>query len=277
VIARRIALLLALVAGACARAPAQPPREPARPRIFAIAGVSLLVTDLAKARAFWSDFLGFPIREVGSATIVAINADQSIELVAGTAGSNGRLGHVTFTGTAPARLRDPDQHTVRILVGTPPAAHASLAGGRIATHIAHVGVLAGGLAASLGFYRDSLGFRETWRGSATGRALDWVNLRVPDGEDYVELMLYENRPAPEQSGGKNHVCLFTPDLASAVALLEARPARRNYPRPIEVKVGRNRKRQANLFDPDGTRVELMEPLTVDGQPAPWSDAAPPHP
>jgi lactoylglutathione lyase len=102
-------------------------------------------------------------------------------------------------------------------------------------------------------------------------------MRVPDGEDYVELMLYRERPAPADSGGKHHVCLFVPDLAQAVALLEARPARRGYPRAIEQKVGRNRKRQANLFDPDGTRVELMEPVTIDGQPAPPSDAPPPRP
>jgi lactoylglutathione lyase len=44
-----------------------------------------------------------------------------------------------------------------------------------------------------------------------------------------------------------------------------------------VKVGVNRKRQANLFDPDGTRIELMEPTTIDGKPAPPSTAPPPHP
>jgi lactoylglutathione lyase len=59
-------------------------------------------------------------------------------------------------------------------------------------------------------------------------------------------------------------------------MLEARPARTNYPRPIEVKVGKNGKRQANLFDPDGTRIELMEPNTVDGKPVPSSTAPPPN-
>ena len=47
-------------------------------------------------------------------------------------------------------------------------------------------------------------------------------------------------------------------------------------RAIEVKVGRNRKRQANLFDPDGTRVELMEPNTIDGKPTPSSSLPPPR-
>ena len=32
----------------------------------------------------------------------------------------------------------------------------------------------------------------------------------------------------------------------------------------------------NLFDADGTRTEVMEPITVDGVPAKSSDAPPPH-
>jgi lactoylglutathione lyase len=44
---------------------------------------------------------------------------------------------------------------------------------------------------------------------------------------------------------------------------------------MEIRTGVNRKRQINVFDPDGTRVELMEPNTVDGVPAPSSTAAPP--
>jgi lactoylglutathione lyase len=47
---------------------------------------------------------------------------------------------------------------------------------------------------------------------------------------------------------------------------------------MEIQIGINRKRQLNLYDPDGTRVELMEPQTVDGKPAPPSTAPPPeHP
>ena len=34
------------------------------------------------------------------------------------------------------------------------------------------------------------------------------------------------------------------------------PARKAYTRSLEIKTGINRKRQLNLFDPDGTRIEL---------------------
>jgi lactoylglutathione lyase len=172
-------------------------------------------------------------------------------------------------------LRDPDGHTIEIVPAATTSAPASEAARYL--RVAHVGFLAGSLAASLGFYRDGLGFREFWRGGGDPRRLDWVNLRVPGGEDYVELMLYEELPNPEARGGKNHVCLFVADAAAAIAAIEARPARKSYPRRIELRVGRNRKRQVNLFDPDGTRVELMEPHTIDGAPAPPSSAPPPRP
>ena len=47
-------------------------------------------------------------------------------------------------------------------------------------------------------------------------------------------------------------------------------------REIVVHVGKNQKRQANLFDPDGTRIELMEPDTITGKPTPPSTAPPPQ-
>jgi lactoylglutathione lyase len=87
-------------------------------------------------------------------------------------------------------------------------------------------------------------------------------------------MLYATPPDAEQMGVKNHVCLVTPDIEKAVATLKSR--RENYSRPIEIKVGVNGKRQANLFDPDGTRIELMEPSTVDGKPVPPSTAPAPR-
>jgi hypothetical protein len=62
----------------------------------------------------------------------------------------------------------------------------------------------------------------------------------------------------------------------SLATIEARPARKNYTRPLVIRTGINRKRQLNLFDPDGTRVELMEANTVDGKPAPSSTLPPPR-
>jgi lactoylglutathione lyase len=67
-----------------------------------------------------------------------------------------------------------------------------------------------------------------------------------------------------------------PDIEKAKAELESRAASAGYTRPLEIRTGINRRRQLNLYDPDGTRVELMEPHTVDGKPAVSSNAPPPR-
>jgi lactoylglutathione lyase len=148
---------------------------------------------------------------------------------------------------------------------------------RVSEHMMHAGFLVGNLDAAIKFYGGSLGFREFWRGnSATSKTLSWVNMRVPDGDDYLEFMLYDTLPAPERRGTSNHICLMVPDMTKALATVEAQPARKEYTRQIATQTGVNRKRQANLYDPDGTRVELMEANTIDGQPAPPSTLPPPR-
>src|SRR6185436_7959500 len=49
------------------------------------------------------------------------------------------------------------------------------------------------------FYGGILGFEEIWRGSAASSpTLSWVNMRVPDGTDYLEFMALRRgaRPRP---------------------------------------------------------------------------------
>jgi lactoylglutathione lyase len=88
-------------------------------------------------------------------------------------------------------------------------------------------------------------------------------------------MLYRDTPAKERWGTMHHICLVVTDIDKAVAELESRPARKDYGRKMEIQTGVNRKRQCNLYDPDGTRVELMELRTVDGTPTPPSTAPAP--
>jgi len=57
-------------------------------------------------------------------------------------------------------------------------------------------------------------------------------MRVPDGEDYVEFMLYRDKS--DKFGTKNHVALEVPDVAKAVAVLEARPAYTTYGKELKV-------------------------------------------
>ena len=141
--------------------------------------------------------------------------------------------------------------------------------------MSHVGIVLTKYDAEMKFYQDVLGFTETWRGTkAGGSELSWVNLKVPDGNDYIELMLFKDAPVETARGSAHHLCLEVADVPASVKILEARPYQ--YGKPIEAKTGVNRKRQANLFDLDGTRTEIMERVTIDGKPAPSSTLPPPR-
>jgi lactoylglutathione lyase len=290
-------------------------QTPPRPRFTGLAHVALYVRDIEQARWFYKELLGFgepfqlnqPDGRL-SLTFIKVNDRQYIELFPEAEPGTDRLHHISIEvdnaeamraylhargvpvpdkapkgriGNSNFNVKDPDGHTVEIVQYEPDGwsmreKGKHLGDGRVSKRILHLGILVGALEPALRFYRDLLGFRETWRGSRNGKVLDWVNLQVPEGDDYLEFMLYNELPAPNARGVAHHIALEVPDMARAVAHLDARPARKRYTRPVETRVGINRKRQLNLFDPDGTRVELMEPHTVDGVPAPPSAAPPPR-
>jgi lactoylglutathione lyase len=190
------------------------------------------------------------------------------------------------TGNKNFNVKDPDGHIVEIVEYQPDSWTAQHAGkdmpsARISSSIMHVGFLVGDLEKSKHFYGDILGFTETWRGGGNPSVLSWVNMRVPDGQDYVEFMLYSKLPEPDGRGTKNHMSLTVPDAEKALGELKRRAAQGLYTAPagkeMAIQTGVNRKRQINLYDPDGTRIELMEPNTIDGKPAPNSTAPAPRP
>jgi lactoylglutathione lyase len=186
-----------------------------------------------------------------------------------------RIGNLSFN------IIDPAGHQVEMVQympgGKTAAAYGKFLGDSVVSrHMTHVGLIVTQLDPEYKFYTGILGFRETWRGSSSGTVLSWVNLKVPDGNDYVEFMLSKDEPAPDKRGAAHHICLEVPNLSASVAKLKATPYFKTYDRPIVEKVGVNRKRLANIFDPDGTRTEIMEPITIDGKPTPPSTAPPPQ-
>jgi catechol 2,3-dioxygenase-like lactoylglutathione lyase family enzyme len=287
---------------------------PKRPPITGLSHIALYAHDLNKTRAFYKDFLGFDepyslTNQDGSLhlTWIKINDRQSIELFPEKETNSDRLYHVALETTDAVAMRDylaacdvvvpekagkgkignlnyfikdPDDHIVEIVQYAPDGWTMLNSGKfmpdtRISTNMTHVGILVGDLLDAKEFYQDVLGFSETWRGAKQPTELNWVHEHIPDGNGYFEFMLYSNLPAPGKRGTAHHLCLEVPDMEKAEATLEQRAARVGYNRPLEIKTGINRKRQLNLYDPDGTRVELMEPNTVDGKPAPSSTAPPP--
>jgi len=289
-------------------------QTPPRPRITGVSHIALFVHDIEKSREFYKDFVGFgePFKLDNpngslSLTFIKVNDRQYVELFPEKEANTDRLNHISIeTDNAEAmrlylkahgvkvpdttpkgriknsnfNIKDPDGHTVEIVQYEPDGLSLVnkgkfMDGPRISKRILHVGIIVGALEPAKKFYGDLLGFKEIWRGSKEGKTLNWVNMQVPDGSDYIEFMLYDEMPTA-RLGTLHHLALEVPDIDQAKADLERRPARKNYTRPLEITTGTNRKRQMNLFDPDGTRSELMEPKTVDGKPAPPSSAPPPR-
>lgn len=190
----------------------------------------------------------------------------------------------TLQGKVTARyfsVNDPDGHRVEFMQFLPESWTARdfgqhLPAARLSAHMSHVGISVRNLGAAFKFYGDILGCIETWRGSGNGRQLSWVNMRVPDGADWVEFMLQEKPSPPSHLGTDHHLCLVVPDVAKAADLLGQRPVPAGAVLSTEVLIGTDRKRQIHANDPDGTRIEIMEPGTVDGLPAPSSAAPPPN-
>jgi lactoylglutathione lyase len=242
--------------------------------------------------------------------ILKINNLQFVELLnlQPPAGS-GRLGHIAFTvssakqmhrylvsrrvqvitpvlknvttGDLTLTIKDPDGNLVEFDEPQPDGLEARTTGKflpstRISDSIYHLGFLVGNSEKSIKFYSDLLGFHEFWRGSSNGTQLSWIDMQVPDGKDYVEFMLYRDLPPPDKRGGQEHISLLVPDVAKSISTIESRPAFQTYGKPIAPHTGVNGKRQVNLFDPDGTRVELMESETANGKPVPPSTAPPPN-
>jgi catechol 2,3-dioxygenase-like lactoylglutathione lyase family enzyme len=178
-------------------------------------------------------------------------------------------------------IKDPSGNIVEIVQYLPDgwtmkAQGRFLPATRISARMPHVGVMIAELEPALRFYEDILGFREIWRGAKSTKTLSWVNLQVPDGKDYVEFMLYDKYPTADRVHTLQHICLEVSDVAQSGEILKGRTLPEGCKPPTPIATGVNGKRQINYYDPDGTRVEIMEPATVDGKPRPPSDAPPPH-
>ena len=133
----------------------------------------------------------------------------------------------------------------------------------IGTHIIHVGYLVHNKAAEDRFYKQLLGFRPYWFGAMRPNLTDWVSQQVPNGHDWLEYMLVgDGTTTPLASvnqahlGVLNHFSVGVPNMEKAVTTLIA--GDRLSPRHDGPQMGKDGKWQANLYDPDGTRVELME-------------------
>lgn len=144
----------------------------------------------------------------------------------------------------------------------------------VSRRMIHAGFIVHDRAAEDRFYKEILGFRPYWFGGMHPDRTDWVAIQVPDGTDWLEYML--NQPANPDlhlTGVMNHISIGVSDMKAAQAKLESHGW---APHGDEhSQLGKDGKWQLNVFDPDQTRVELME-FTPAEKPC-CSEFTGPHP
>ena len=170
-------------------------------------------------------------------------------------------------------LNDPEGHRIEFVergkgeAATPPASAVS-------HHMIHTGFVIYHQDAEDHFYRDILGFRPYWHGGMKDSETDWLALQVPDGTDWLEYMLNQPEHMDLQlTGIMNHISLGVADIKGAQAILESHGWKPHGEE--QARMGKDGKWQLNVFDPDLTRVELMEFKPV--QKPCCSDFTGPHP
>jgi len=285
-----------------------------RPPITGIAHAAFYTKDVENTRQFYKNYLGYaePFSLMAangkdlSLTFIKINDRQFIEIFPKKDKGGSRLYHFAIETTNAEAMRnylasrgvkvpdkiskgrtgnfnyfvtDPNGTICEVVQYEPNSMSGKNIGKdipqtRISTRMSHVGFMVPDLDKALSFYCDILGFKETWRGSKDGKNVVWVNLRVPDGSDYIELMLFDKEQSESSLGILNHICLEVKDVTVSESTLKSRTLPEGIKTPTEMKTGINRKRQINCYDIDGTRVEIMEEKTVDGKPVPSSTAPP---
>ncbi len=284
--------------------------------VMGIANVTFKVTDLNKARAFYTGVLGlaeaFDIKDKSGKVTSAyfkFNDDQYVEIVPTLKpGELNREERIVFESTDLNKLHSmyesrglspspihqgPDGNPVFRVV-SPEGNHLDflqyvdgsqqakvrgkfLSPDRVSTHIWHAGVMTKDPTLSGPFYREKLGF---------------TNLRFGTRGEYLETPSHdantETKPpltdTPEthaqyeleQWGAVNHIGIEVPNMRVARDTVQKRGGYSDL--RVRAHVGNNRHWLMFLFDPAGTRMEFMEtPVRTEVAPLTVMAPGPPAP
>jgi catechol 2,3-dioxygenase-like lactoylglutathione lyase family enzyme len=159
-------------------------------------------------------------------------------------------------------VKDPEENRIQFV--QPPAHPISVPLNPLSKHIIHVGYIIHSAAVEDAFYRTLLGFRPYWHGGKTEDSSEWISTQVPDGTDWVEYMSVKgpekigipSTMSKDNAGVLDHFALGVQNMEQSVNLLyegDRLTAKHSPP-----QIGRDGKWQLNLYDPDGTRAEMME-------------------
>ncbi len=275
------------------RTQAEPANAVDRPPIVGLAHVGLFVSNIDKSQEFYGHVLGFAHFSLDKPTgglmlnYYKVNDHQYIEIYPGLKGDDqDRLSHVAFETTDARKLRDylaakgikvpaslkpgldknlsfmvddPEGRKIEFVQYMPGSIHNVRFGKlvpdtRVSDHMIHAGFIVHDRAAEDLFYKDILGFTVMWYGGMKDNQVNWVDMRVPNGDDWLEYMLNVTNPSPKSRGVNNHIALGVKSIQDAYQTVQPRLTTP----PEKPKIGRDGKWQLNLYDPDLTRVELME-------------------
>ncbi len=260
-------------------------RPAPRPRITGIDHVSFYTTAPDGVRKLYSDTLGLSSAD-------PVESGETVRYMAGVQWvgyspapdpkATDRMDHVAFTtdniaglrryllakGIKPSQIEGRPDHSLSFMT-TDPEGHRvefvehgkqdipPIPATAVSHRMIHTGFIVEKQEAEDHFYREILGFRPYWHGGMKDGITDWVSLQVPDGTDWLEYMLNQPEHADlQRTGVMNHISFGVVDMPKAQALLESHGWRTHGGE--HAQMGRDGKRQLNVFDPDFTRIELME-------------------
>ncbi len=256
-----------------------------RPRIIGIDHVVAYVTDIQKSRQFYSEALGLnancpPYTSRKPCYLVA-PSDQRIILKKVPGQTKNWLAEVAFRtddlagmhrylqahgikpgsigtaadGSKSFQVRDPEGNLIAFVQRSMSKTNSASAPKQISTHLIHAGFVVKDLIAENRFYVHILGFRLYWYGGFKDDGIDWYELQVPNGPDWIEYMLNIPANADHKAlGVQNHFSFGVKDVHAAAAQLRANGLQ-TFDGP---EVGRDGKDSLDTYDPDGTRVEVMD-------------------
>lgn len=273
-----------------------------RPKIYGIAYVRLKSSDFEKSAETYRKVLGLTSGNFGCVhaknPCFVVNAVQHIELTRANAGDSGSwLAEVAFrtdnvsqmrdylrskgfvvsevqttqSGKSMIETQDPEGNRLAFVAQAQSNTSGPLKPPQVSNRLFHAGFVVKDLPLMKHFYMDQLGFRLYWKGGfkdlpagtkEKDSDIDWFEIQVPDGSDWIEFML--NIPANadhQELGVQNHFCLGVPNMENALEQLHKNGlAPDSKFADDKSEIGRDGKWQFDIFDPDLTRIELMEPV-----------------
>jgi catechol 2,3-dioxygenase-like lactoylglutathione lyase family enzyme len=269
-----------------------------RPAITGVSHIAVYSSDLAKSEIYYQHDLGGrkgPDPENAAGVRYYFGTTQFVEVLPLPVGpsSINRLDHIAFATpnaeamrqylagqkvAVPARVSlgadqsrwfdvvDPEGHKIQFVQPSPLA--PAVPTNALSNHILHVGFIVHDPALEDSFFIKVLGFRIYWQGGFSQDKMLWIWRQLPESRDWLEYMVAgapDGRGIPpdmsqDAAGSMNHFALGVANIEASYTLLwNAGRLTDHHNNPM---IGHSAKWEFGLFDPDGTRTEVMEFHTI---------------